>query len=212
MNAGVVSDFALLERTRLSFIVDHPVVAQQWSQTMTRAGRSMVSGTAVPEATSNSVAEPGVEYYITARDAAGNSATLPATAKVGPEEAARLGKDLTPIGAEKAGNKDGTIPAWEGGITRAPSGYRAGQFHPNPFADDPIRRYAWAWSQLADRTGRHLDVDVDRTPRVAEPAERTTCLDAGLVHGHPFPLSALDERASPAATRCLARKCAARAK
>lgn len=33
-------------------------------------------------------------------------------AKVSPEEAASLGKDLTPVGAEKAGNKDGTIPAW----------------------------------------------------------------------------------------------------
>jgi len=27
-------------------------------------------------------------------------------------EAARLGQDLTPAGAEKAGNKEGTIPAW----------------------------------------------------------------------------------------------------
>jgi hypothetical protein len=29
-------------------------------------------------------------------------------------EVERLGKDLTPVGAEKAGTKDGTIPAWEG--------------------------------------------------------------------------------------------------
>ena len=33
-------------------------------------------------------------------------------------DAARLGKDLTPVGAEKAGNKDGSIPAWQG--TEAP--------------------------------------------------------------------------------------------
>ena len=39
-----------------------------------------------------------------------------AMAAVSPEEAARLGKDLTPIGAERAGNKDGTIPAWDGGL------------------------------------------------------------------------------------------------
>jgi D-serine deaminase-like pyridoxal phosphate-dependent protein len=32
---------ALLDRTRLSFIVDHPVVAQQWSDAMTRAGRQV---------------------------------------------------------------------------------------------------------------------------------------------------------------------------
>lgn len=35
-----------------------------------------------------------------------------AHAKTSPEEAARLGKDLTAIGSEKAGNASGTIPAW----------------------------------------------------------------------------------------------------
>ncbi|MDB5978006.1 MAG: hypothetical protein JWR07_4766, partial [Nevskia sp.] len=30
-------------------------------------------------------------------------------------EAARLGKDLTAVGATAAGNSDGTIPAWVGG-------------------------------------------------------------------------------------------------
>jgi hypothetical protein len=39
-------------------------------------------------------------------------ATPAALAKVGPDEAGKLGKDLTPIGAEKAGNSAGTIPAW----------------------------------------------------------------------------------------------------
>jgi len=52
------------------------------------------------------------------------------------EQAARLGKDLTPVGAEMAANKDNTIPAWSGGITRPPAGYRAGMFHPDPFAAD----------------------------------------------------------------------------
>ncbi len=32
----------------------------------------------------------------------------------GPGDVNRLGKDLTPAGGEAAGNKDGTIPAWEG--------------------------------------------------------------------------------------------------
>ncbi|HEV2675640.1 MAG TPA: DUF1329 domain-containing protein [Aliidongia sp.] len=35
------------------------------------------------------------------------------------EDAAKLGHELTPFGAEKAGNKDGTIPAWDGGLTHA---------------------------------------------------------------------------------------------
>jgi hypothetical protein len=39
-----------------------------------------------------------------------------AQAAVSPEEAAHLGKDLTPWGAEVAGNKDGTIPAYTGGM------------------------------------------------------------------------------------------------
>lgn len=38
-------------------------------------------------------------------------------AAVTPEEAARLNKDLTPLGAERAGNADGTIPAWDGGYS-----------------------------------------------------------------------------------------------
>ena len=63
--------------------------------------------------------------------------TVPAAqAKVSPEEAARLGKELTPLGAIRAGNQDGTIPAWDGGITQPPPGYKPGMHHPNPFADD----------------------------------------------------------------------------
>jgi hypothetical protein len=36
-------------------------------------------------------------------------------AAVGADEAAKLKTELTPLGAEKAGNKDGSIPAWTGG-------------------------------------------------------------------------------------------------
>ncbi len=42
------------------------------------------------------------------------------TAKVSPEEADRLGKDLTPVGAEFAGNADGSIPDWVGRESFAP--------------------------------------------------------------------------------------------
>ncbi len=48
----------------------------------------------------------------------------------------RLGKDLTPLGAEQAGNAEGTIPAWTGGITTPPPGYVRGDHHPDPYADD----------------------------------------------------------------------------
>ncbi len=64
-------------------------------------------------------------------------ATAGATqAGVTADQAARLGKDLTPVGAIKAGNADGTIPEWTGGITRPPAGFRSGTFHPDPFATD----------------------------------------------------------------------------
>lgn len=55
-----------------------------------------------------------------------------------PEQIARLGNDLTPVGAPVAGNEDGTIPAWTGGITEPPAGYQVGDHHPDPFADDSV--------------------------------------------------------------------------
>ncbi|MER0041155.1 DUF1329 domain-containing protein [Pseudomonas sp. MGal98] len=63
---------------------------------------------------------------------AGNS-----MAAVSPQDAAKLGSSLTPLGAEKAGNAAGTIPAWTGGITQAPAGYKgSGTHHIDPFAAD----------------------------------------------------------------------------
>lgn len=62
-----------------------------------------------------------------------------ALAKVSPQEAARLGKDLTPMGAEKAGNRSGTIPAWTGGIQKPIAGYSKGKFHPDPYASDRVK-------------------------------------------------------------------------
>lgn len=62
----------------------------------------------------------------------------PSFAAITAEEAARLGQDLTPVGAEKDGNSDGSIPAWEGGITTPPAGYTKGMHHPDPYANDKI--------------------------------------------------------------------------
>lgn len=61
-----------------------------------------------------------------------------AMAKLPADQVARLGTDLTPLGAEKAANKDGSIPAWTGGITSAPAGYKPGDHHPDPFAADKV--------------------------------------------------------------------------
>jgi hypothetical protein len=59
-----------------------------------------------------------------------------AWAAVTPEEAARLKTELTPLGAEKAGNKDGSIPAWTGGFTQAIAGDKVGGRRGNPFKDE----------------------------------------------------------------------------
>ena len=57
-------------------------------------------------------------------------------AAVSPEEAAKLGTTLTPLGAEMAGNADGSIPAWTGGLpTNAGTVSDAG-FLANPFASE----------------------------------------------------------------------------
>jgi hypothetical protein len=63
-----------------------------------------------------------------------------AWAAVSPQDAARLGQELTPLGGEKAGNADGSIPAWDGGIkSPAEAGfpsYHGGDHHPDPYAAD----------------------------------------------------------------------------
>jgi hypothetical protein len=59
-------------------------------------------------------------------------------AEISADQIARLDGDLTPFGAERAGNADDSIPAWEGGITEPPAAYQPGMHHPDPFADDPV--------------------------------------------------------------------------
>lgn len=49
-------------------------------------------------------------------------------AAVSPDEANKLGTSLTPLGAEKAGNADGSIPAWTGGIPKTPVPWTARVF------------------------------------------------------------------------------------
>jgi hypothetical protein len=60
----------------------------------------------------------------------------PSLAKVTAQEAAALASTLTPVGATKAANADGSIPAWAGGLTTAPAGYQKGGVHPDPYAAD----------------------------------------------------------------------------
>lgn len=59
-----------------------------------------------------------------------------AYAKVSASEAAQLKSTLTPLGAEKAGNQDGTIPAWTGGITQLPAGVSPSDKMPDFYKND----------------------------------------------------------------------------
>lgn len=81
--------------------------------------------------------------------------TLSATASaaVSEQDAARLGKDLTPVGAEKAASKDGAVPAWDGGMTKVPAGWKPGRL--DPFKDD---------KPLYSVDASNLDKHADKVP------------------------------------------------
>jgi hypothetical protein len=74
-------------------------------------------------------------------------------AAITPEEAAQLGKNLTATGAEKAGNADGTIPEYTGGLRTPPPGYVHGSaVWPDPYADEkPL------FTITADNVGKYAD-------------------------------------------------------
>ena len=61
------------------------------------------------------------------------------SAKISKDEADKLGKELTPMGAVQSANKDGSIPQWTGGITKAPEGYNVGEHHVDPYPNDKIQ-------------------------------------------------------------------------
>jgi hypothetical protein len=62
-----------------------------------------------------------------------SSAHAQSGAQPGPAD---LGHSLTPFGAMAAGNAEGTIPAWTGGLNQPPPGYTRGGPHPDPYAGE----------------------------------------------------------------------------
>lgn len=60
-----------------------------------------------------------------------------AQAAVSTQEAAKLGSSLTLVGAEMGASADGSIPAYSGGLSTAPAGFKAGDsMRPDPFANE----------------------------------------------------------------------------
>jgi hypothetical protein len=73
-------------------------------------------------------------HLIAAAGVAAFVAGGPVWSKLTQAEADQLGTTLTPVGAEKAGNKEGTIPAWDGGLTAPPAGFKSSDGYVDPFA------------------------------------------------------------------------------
>jgi hypothetical protein len=142
------------------------------------------------------------------------TATETAAAPV-PAPVERLSTDLTPVGAKRAGNTAGTIPAWNGGLDNPPLPYEAGDHHPDPFAGE-TPRFRIDRSNLAEHeaflspgqaamirsyTGFHLNVfPTHRTAAFPERIYEMTARNAatgsltdgglavtGVAEGFPFP-------------------------
>jgi hypothetical protein len=110
---------------------------------------------------------------------------MPARATASAAEAQELKARLTPVGAERAGNKDGTIPAWSGGYTSSSPGYRASEPRADPFAPE---------KPLFSITASNVQQYADRLPEGAKllfqrfrdyrmdvyPSHRTAALPAGV--------------------------------
>ena len=108
--------------------------------------------------------------------AAALSASLSAMAATA-EEAARLKTDLTPLGAEKVGSKDGTIPAWTGGMTKAIPGDKAGGRRGDPFKDEkPL------FSITAKNADQHADKLTDGTKAMLKKYPESFRVDVYKTH------------------------------
>jgi hypothetical protein len=146
---------------------------------------------------------------------AGIAVAPAAWSAVSAEEAAKLNTELTPLGAEKAGNKDGSIPAWTGGYTTPIPGFKNGGKRPDPFASDKLLYQVTAknMDQHADKLTEGVKammkkypdsfrIDVyptrrtalapqwvyDNTARNAEKAELKDLVPVNAYGGIPFPI------------------------
>ena len=73
---------------------------------------------------------------------------------------------LTPFGAVKAGNADGSIPAWTGGGYPMPEGYQSGDPRPIPFANEQplLTITSTNMSQYADKLSAGLQGILQKYP------------------------------------------------
>lgn len=79
-----------------------------------------------------------------------------AQAAVSDAEAQQLNSTLTPLGGERAGNADGSIPAWDNGFKQVPAGVSPGPRIPDYFASDKIL-YSVTTQNLAQHSSKLSD-------------------------------------------------------
>jgi hypothetical protein len=88
-----------------------------------------------------------------------------AVAGVSADEAAALKTTLTPFGGEKAGNKDGTIPAWTGGLTKAvPKSASGAPGDPFPQEKPRLQITAQNMAQHADKLSEGVQALLKKYP------------------------------------------------
>ncbi len=82
------------------------------------------------------------------------AAGMPASAGVSAEEAAKLGKELTPVGAVRAGNEAGTIPEW---TPAEQAGELKGWFPQDPSIADEKPMFTITAANLSEHANKLTD-------------------------------------------------------
>jgi len=78
-----------------------------------------------------------LKTFLAAAVAAASLLAAGAQAAISAADAAKLGgPDFTPLGAERKGNADGSIPAWDGGLQAPPANWKEGEKLVDPFSND----------------------------------------------------------------------------
>jgi uncharacterized protein DUF1329 len=121
-----------------------------------------------------------------------------AMAAVGADEARQLDTTLTPWGAEKAGNKEGTIPAYTDGQVTPPAGFdpKNPRVRPDPFAGEkPL------YSVTAANMAQHADKLSDGTRALLQkyPGFRVDVYSTHRTQRYP---AHVNERSMKNATAC----------
>lgn len=109
--------------------------------------------------------------------AAGVLLNIPGFAGVTAQEAAKLKNELTPFGAERGANADGSIPAWTGGLTTPIAGDNPKGRRGNPFVNEkPL------FSITTKNMGQYADSLTDGTKELLKKYPNSFRVDVYKTH------------------------------